>query len=225
MARKTLLRHASCPASNFSKTLKGACFFTQFSCSFLSVLLISNLLLTGGCNSTLDKQEYVRWIRDYNNNVHVRSSGSDFIFDVQYQPAEYVLLQRGIGDLPAEARVQELKKLEGVQYYTLVLSTAEGTDLVSYRVSNESERQKREYYFSYQFQQDITLEEGGKVLPCILYHFEKPRSQQGGRTFVLGFENNVKQAGEAKLVIRSSLVSSLPVKIKIVKSDIPNVDL
>lgn len=178
-----------------------------------------------GCDSKLDPKEYVSWVRDYQNNLHVRSSVSGFVFDLQYKPLEYILLQRGSQNSPGQTIQEELKKLDGLQYYTLTVSTTDKIDLVNYGVSSITEKQQKEYYLSYQFQNDITLEESGKVYPCVLYHFEKPSDPNGGRTLTLGFENPNTESKEAKVVINSELFSSLPVKIKVVKSNIPQVAL
>jgi hypothetical protein len=188
-------------------------------------LMLIMATMFAGCNSRLNREDYIRWVRDYGNNLHVQSSVSDYLFDLQYQPAEYVLLQRGIGNVSDADLLGELEKLSGIQYYTLSISTRDEADLVSYKSGSIAETQQKHYYLSYQFQNDITIEEDGKVLPCILYHFERPRGTRGGRTIVLGFENQNKNSEEAKMVIQSELFSSLPIRIKIAKSNIPKVTL
>lgn len=165
------------------------------------------------------------WVRDYKNGLHKNQLANEFVFDLQYQPAEYVLLLRGQNELDPVARMEALKEISSIQHYTLTLSTTSNTDLVEFGVQTLAEKQHKEYYFSYLFQNDISLEEDGKVLPCVLYHFEKHSDKNEGRTFVLGFENNNRAATEAKVTIRSEMLSSLPIKIKVLKSDIPNLDL
>lgn len=183
------------------------------------------LFLLAGCNSRLDRMQYIKWVRDYGNNLHVQSSVADYVFDLQYQPAEYVLLQRGIKNATNTELVEELKRLSDMQYYTLNISTRNEIDLVSYGSDDLVEKQQKQYYLSYQFQNDITIEEDGKVLPCVLYHFERPRGTEGGRTIVLGFKNSNKNSAEARIVIRSEWFNALPIKIKVSKSNIPQVAL
>jgi len=188
--------------------------------SHISLMFLLACFLVN-CDSELRRSDYIKWIQDYQNKIHVRSTISHFIVDLQYQPAEYVLLQRGIENYSGAARAVELKTLSGIQYYTLILSRKDGTDLVNYGVNDPVEKQERLYYFSYRFQDDITLEEDGKILPCVLYHSERPADPNGGRTFVLGFENQNANSALAKVVIRSDLFSTLPIKIEIAKSNIP----
>lgn len=76
----------------------------------ITVLFLISLLLLWGCNSKLSHEQYVKWIKDYDNKVHAKKMVSDFVFDVQHQPAEYVLLQRGIQNYPEHTRSQELKR-------------------------------------------------------------------------------------------------------------------
>jgi hypothetical protein len=183
-------------------------------------------IVFGGCNARLNREDYVKWVRDYRNDLHVQSLVGDYVFDLQYQPSAYVLLQRGISDIPEANRARELNKMSDIQHYILTISTRDGADLVSSGSGSEVETQQRQYYLSYEFQNDISIEEAdGKVLPCVLYHYERLRGAGGGRTIVLGFENPTKNSKEAKVVIRSDLFSALPIKIKVAKSNIPQVTL
>lgn len=167
----------------------------------------------------------MKWVTDYQNNLHVKASHADFIFDLQYQPAEYVLIQRGINNYNADSLLSEVNKLSDIQYYTLTISVKDNTDLISYGLNSVPEKQQRQYYFSYRFQDDIILEEDGKQLPCILYHAEKPITVNGGRVFVLGFENPNTKSVSSKLVITSDVFNTSPIKIDVAKSNIPHVDL
>lgn len=176
------------------------------------------------CDSRSDHERYIEWVRDYENGAHTRLGAGDFVFDLQYQPSEYVLLQRGMINLPEATEQEELQKVSGIQHYTLTVSV-HGGDLLTYHADNAIEKQQRQYYFSYRFQNDIVLEENGRELPCVLFHFEKSASAGKGRTFVLGFENPDDDADEANVVIRSEVFGASPIRIKISKTNIPQVDL
>jgi hypothetical protein len=190
----------------------------------LKVSFFFLLPFLAGCDSALNAEKYVAWVTDYDNHLHVQSASADYLFDLQYQPADYVLLQRRETTLPEAERNGALKKISDIQYYLLKISIRDQFDLVSYDAENAVEKQQREYYFSYTFQNDLSLEDDGKILPCVLYHFEKPANSDGGRNFVLGFENLNAQSSAARLVIRSDLFNSLPVKISVSKSNVPQLD-
>lgn len=189
--------------------------------------LVCGLLVSlFACSTKLDPKAYEAWIRDPENGLHVSKPVGDFSWDVQYTPSDYVWLQRSGGQSgePDEAARQEMAR---TQYYTLTIHLNDPSlDLLNFNVSNQEEKQRRLYYFSYQFQQDITLEQEGQSLPCVLYHFEKYSvNTSNSRTFVLGFENPKPDATEAKLVINSAQFGSLPVQIKVAKHSIPALQL
>jgi len=185
----------------------------------------SFLLLFCSCDSRLNKQSYIKWVTDYQNNLHVKSYHADLIFDLQYQPAAYVLIQRGIENYNPDSLLVEVEKLSDVQYYILTISTKDKVDLINYGLTDVAAKQQRQYYFSYRFQDNIALDDDGKILPCILYHAQKPTTADGGRVFVLGFENPNRNSVSAKIVITSDVLNASPVKIEIAKSNIPQVDL
>jgi hypothetical protein len=185
-------------------------FFNRFFFIFFCFLFES-------CQSKLNQEEYVKWITDYKNQLHVKKTFSDFIFDLQYQPSEYIWLQRA-NTYASLSELPKTKVLSGdIQYYILKIGTKQSTDLTGHNMVSITEKQHKEYYLSYRFQNDITLEDSDHVLPCVLYHSEGRTEGDGGRTFVLGFENPVKDSEEAKIVIRSELFSSLPIRIKVAK--------
>ena len=183
---------------------------SAISCFFLIAFFTS-------CNSALSSDAYVSWVKDYDNGLHVRKQFSEYNFDLQYLPSQYVMLQRQGAASVAQDDGTVL------QHYTLSVSLENNAaDLITYNISNSADRQRRLYYFSYEFQQDITLEESGKVLPCALYHFEKGSGVSNISTFVLAFENNGGASEEATLVINSAHFSALPIRIKVSKDNIPS---
>jgi hypothetical protein len=196
------------------------CFF------YITMVLCTGTLFTS-CSSNLNKEEYIDWVREYNNGLHTRTEFSEFVFDIQYQPAEYVLLMRNRNlDGEKDKNQESLQEISSLQYYTLTISTKNpNLDFINFKVQNASEKQRMLYYFSYQFQHDIHLMEDGQVWPCVLYHFERTPDLKNARTFVLGFENAGNTSGEVQLVIESDHFSSLPIKIRVSKNNIPTVKL
>lgn len=184
---------------------------------FIVCLLASTPILFS-CSGNLDRDEYIRWVQDVDNGLHTRKDFLDFTFDLQYQPTEYMLLQRGADRTDGNTADNQ----SYMQYYTLTISVKENAvDFINYNVSNDLERQQKLYYFSYQFQDDIWLEENGKKLPCVLFHFEKSAGFNNSRTFVLGFETPFEISDGAIFNIHTEHFSSFPVGIKISKKNIP----
>ncbi len=190
------------------------------------VHFVSPILLLGtitSCHGNLDKKEYVAWVRDYENGLHVKKQQIPYYFDLQYQPMPYMMLQRASSSSASEGQD---KSESAIQYYTLSIGLEDNSmDILRYQITNQAEKQQRLYYFSYQFQNDITLEENGKVFPCVLFHFESEATVNNARTFVLAFERSPTASKEATLIINSGTFGPIPVKIRVSKDHIPSLKL
>ena len=174
------------------------------------------------CTGPLNAKDYIAWVRDHDNGLRVTREANNFVFDLQYQPAEYVWLQRNKGDIKREEIRNDKLAMDELQYYTLTIGVKDNlADFVDYSVQSINEKQEKLYYLSYGFQQDIKLKENGRTLPCVLFHFERTLDLKPTRTFVLGFENSDETATEAKLIIDSDWLGSIPVKMKVSKENIP----
>ena len=190
----------------------------------LLTLILSGSLWVS-CHGSLDKEDYISWVRNYSNGLHVNQQVGEFAFDVQYQPSDYLWLQKMTTE-NSEKQQEKNAPSQEIQYYVLTVGlTSKNADFINYGVNDLPGKQRKLYYFSYQFQNDIKLEEGGRQVPCALYHFEKPVDLRGTRTFLLGFERPDKNAQESILIIESEQFGSLPVKIKMSKANIPNLKL
>ena len=190
-------------------------------------ILLATIVCLSGCTGALDPEDYVAWVRDYDNELHVREEYNDFVFDLQYTPSDYIWLQR-YGDIrvPQHEYEAQRKEIEQMQYYTLTISVkGSAKDLIDYLASDEKQKDHKMYYFAYGFQEDIKLHENGDQLPCALFHFEKPVQFNNACTFVLGFENPRNTQAEARLMISSSQFSAAPIEIKISKEQIPVLSL
>lgn len=164
-------------------------------------------LLFTCCTGQLERDAYISWVKDYENGLHVRKSVDEFIFDVQFQPLDFIKISNSASAID-----------DSLQYYTLTVRVNDDhSDILDYKVKSAAEKQQRAYYFSYHFQNDIHLEEEGHQLFPVLFHFEQSISPDNSKTFLLAFENK-HASEEVKLVIESPMFGSLPVKMKILKS-------
>lgn len=177
-------------------------------------------LLLSSCKEKLDRSAFINWVHDYKNGLHVKKSVSEFVFDLQYKPAEYIALMSTTPTVSTDPTLE---------YYTLNISLKDpSVDFINHNVNNSDEKQKKVYYFSYLFQDDIFLEEAGGRMPCVLFHFEQSDLKKS-QTFVLGFEKPKSAidgpGDETRLVIESPYFTSLPIKIKISKASIPELKI
>lgn len=182
---------------------------------FLATIIVTS----SGCNLSLPPKEYKAWLQDPDNGLHVTEPHGEFIFDIQYKPEDLLRLER------AAATTVKSEEAPAMQFYTLKIACKDSSvDIVKYKVAGQADYQQRLYYFSYIFQNDISLEENGTRYPCVLFHFENT-DLNGYRTFTLGFDTAGKNSDESTIVIESPQFGSLPVKIEIEKDNIPTLKI
>lgn len=174
--------------------------------------MLFSLVSCLSCTQSSRSMRYINWVQDFENGLHVKEITNEFIFDLQYLPSEYLRLMKN------ESIDSYHESLNGFQQYQLSITLKDNSNLLTYRCHNEEDIQNKLYYFSYRFQNDIHLEENGKEIPCVLYHFERSLDLANSRTFLLGFENPDSLSTEAQLVIQSDQFSEKPIKIKISKN-------
>lgn len=185
---------------------------------FMLLLMILNPLLITSCVKEVDSKEYISWVKDFENGLHVIKESNGIIFDLQYQPNDYVfLMSKENGD------GQMLEHDKQIHHFVLNIN------LSNHDASDNSPQaetyQEMIYYFSYLFQNDLKLEESEVILPCIMFHFEKAQSKADRMTFILGFESRVADAKQLKLMLNSKYFGSLPINMEIVKKNIPSLKI
>ena len=189
-------------------------------------ILFMIVQLMSSCSNSLDSKEYIRYVQSEKNGMHPVKLQNNIKAEVQYQPVEYVALLRYGKDITPEQLDEVRKENDQMQVYTLTLSYLNNkADFINAGISNNQEKQRKLYYFSYSFQDHISLLEDGKELPCVLYHFEKNADLVTSRTFVLGFENSTQVPPAATLILRSPWLDEQPIEITISKTKIPSLKI
>lgn len=192
---------------------------------YSNYLLVISVVWWVACQNDLSKTDYINWVQDYENKLHAHKKVGDYFFDLQYQPPEYLQLLRQ-NSSEATDKSTSSTVADDLQYYKLEIGMSDGaTDFVNYGIERIADKQKKIYYLSYTFQNDIYLKEAEETLPCVLFHFERSIDLKSSRTFVLAFENKFKGNQQAQLIIDSPLFGGVPIKIKVSKMNIPNFEV
>jgi hypothetical protein len=155
------------------------------------------------CNEKhLSPKEYSAWVKDYKNGLHKKKIIDDLTFDAQYKPVDFILLKEGIlsDSKQGEERKKELKDFYS---FNLNISDREG-DFIKGNVSSEEELNRRQYYFSFSFRNDIYLMEGENKIPCTLFHYERSYDLKAAKTFVLGFKKEIANSEKDKTLVIDS---------------------
>ena len=166
---------------------------------------------------------YLSHIKSVDSGMLKEKKLGGFVFHLQKEPIPYKFLIHHKQDNFSHMELEEyLKDMGGMQYYTLKIGVENSNEnILMYQLQSELDYQNRLGYFSFAFEQDIYLEENGKILPCSLFHFERMYDLTPMRTFVLGFEQNPNNENEDKtIVIDSEFFGVGKVKLNIKGSDI-----
>jgi hypothetical protein len=182
------------------------------------------LVFLGACRpSALPEDKYLNWMKDQKNGCHKVKKVGDISLEVQYKPTDFVMAEEIDGRmLSAQEYSNRKKEIDGLQYFDLRIKDNSG--LIEGETGSKQEMNERLYYFSYEFENDLTLIDGNDTLPCVLYHFERTYNLKNTRNFVIGFEKkNRKEMEDKCLVIDSRALGLGIVKIKIDKEALENI--
>lgn len=190
--------------------------------SYNGIYMLFLATLMACCNRPLERDAYISWVTSERSGLRDILTNGDYFFDVQYQPAEMVYLQRySESNASEEERDAALAEISTLQYYTLTVGMIDNSvDFIQSGTSGPEERQAKIYYFSYPFQEDIALIEGGEKRSPVLFHFERSMDMKNRRTFVMGFEKPIDGEGETSFIIDSHFFGPESIVLTINKQDI-----
>ncbi len=170
----------------------------------------------------LTAAEYVTWIEQEENGLHMTKKIGEYVFDLQYKPAEYVVLKENM-ILPAssEEMKSETANYSDMQYFTLRIKGENGQDPLT-DVADLDTYTSRLVYFTGAMQHDLKLVAGADTLPCMLFHYEPTSGIDGRLTFLIGFPGTSPETDRTFLMEGHELNTG-PICITIDKSSINNI--
>lgn len=156
-----------------------------------SLLFIILLFFIVSCSKKeLDPIKYIQWVENEQNGLSIDKEIGDLIFNVQYQPLDYVILrQNQKTSIDSESYKKIKGEVEGLLYFNFSISTIKDQKSpLYYNISAAEEYQYRVSYFSFEVSNDFKLVIANDSLPCVLHHFERTYNIIPKVTFVLAFE-------------------------------------
>lgn len=187
------------------------------------LLLICFFIFLGCKKESMVPLEYVTYVKSEVSGMYKEKVVGEYVFQLQKEPIPFKVLNLLRKEQVTKEEFAEYAEgMEGMQYYIMKIGV-EGSQesILKFNLESEIDYQNRLSYFSFGFQQHIYLEEGNKIVPCTLFHFERMYDLTPFRTFVLGFEQTGEREFEDKtVVIDSDFFQTGKVKIKIAGSDI-----
>lgn len=177
--------------------------------------------------SSLAPVEYMAWVKDTANGLHVRKCYGEICYAVQYKPTSYVALQELKNPMPTSAELQAAEaQYVDLEYFTLSLTIPSITgEVLKVNVADHNEYSQRLLYLNTVVQQDLALVVSSDTLPCVLHHFERgydvspacnlllafPKSEENGKDKTLLFNDRMFGQRVVQLPISGTSLQRLPV--------------
>ncbi len=183
-------------------------------------LLLLSITFFGCGEKTLEPKEYVQWVNDPENGLSILKQEGDYKFLLQYQPVSYMVVNElQLEEITEKQLKENAEAKEGMQYFTLKLSTSQNQPVFSGNWISDSLTN----YVNYKIQKDFyLLEDYSDTIPCKLFHFENTNGMTPFDTFVLGFESNTESVGDKKILFNANAIGLKWVEMKIDSLSIKN---
>ncbi len=140
----------------------------------------------------LSEKEFIEWVEDEDNGLTMVKEFDDFIFTLQYRPAEYIVAKECISKDCSPEEIQTRKsELEELYHFNLKI-TAKDTkeEMLKKNISSPEEYFGRIEYFTSHAENDLKLYTSTDTIDCGLYHFERSYNMAPFSNMVVGFERD-----------------------------------
>jgi len=162
--------------------------------------------------------EYVHWVEDAHNGLRVKKQQGSFIYELQYQPLEYlVALQERKEELEKSVLEKEIEERDGFEYFTLKISTIRGKGLSS---DEKIIIANKEWYFLSGMQKDITMLCGDDTIKCAMLHVELSNNFIPYDQCLLAFEKPKNSGKDIRVIFRTDQYEKGCVELNIKRKSI-----
>jgi len=171
--------------------------------------IILIFILTGCGKKSLLPIDYISWIRDSENGLYQEKNIEKFIYSVQYEPIEYLVLIENKDSLENGEKYFKEKVAErtGLQYYLFNIKLNNSTaNILKEELQDEAEYYKRIQYLLSEAQFDFKMIEGKDTLQCELYHFEQTYGLTPFISIVLAFKTTNSQNFEGNYAANKTFI-------------------
>lgn len=195
----------------------------------LSPLLVILFFLVSACGKQhLAPDEYMKWVEDESNGLRVKRTFSDYVFTLQYRPADYMVAQEmRSGAVPAGKRTQRSKELEQSLHFNFIIGTP-GNDISPFKANTGPDGYfERINHFLNDGASDFTLRSGNDTFDCTLCHAEQTYGLAPENILVLAFEprsgKEIVLKDDLLLVYEDKVLGTGMVKMKIEKDKLDKI--
>lgn len=195
----------------------------------IKIVWLVSAIFFYSCNSVkkVDPIEYIKWVEDENNGLKRTKEIGDYVFELQYQPIDYMAL-REVNDINNvnRAEMDSIKKqLEALDYYKLkIKSSGDAANPLSTGLGSNDEYYYRLEYFANEVKTDLSLVNGNDTFYCVLHHFEYNHNIVPYHTILIGFENiRTKEIENRTFIYDDNIFGVGNIKFTFDKTDLKNI--
>lgn len=177
------------------------------------------LLFTSCSNKQLSPEAYIRWINKNKGLVSCSKEIEGIIFDVQYQPAEFMVLHefKQHETINPELFRKRLAERKDMERYVINISLAtKDYYILKYELKGPSDYSERINYYSFRVDKDLYLIREDDTVSCLIHHFERSYGVTPGITITAGFPAAERERiTERTLVLQDRVFNRGRVNIKL----------
>lgn len=194
----------------------------------LLYLLMVVLFGFSACRQSLSPSEYISWTENSDELITSREM-DNVVFEFRMKPADYIICKESKGrPLNVDSVNARLSELTDMVYFNLKIYPKDGhADLLRKDAPDVALYQKRIYYYSFTFQNDISLISEKDTLPCLLFHYIHDHGLSPEMDFTMAFERP-KEGADFQIVIDDAVMNTGKLTFPFdasVLTDLPELDL
>jgi hypothetical protein len=192
-----------------------------------SLLFLVSIFVLFSCTpSELTRDEYIKFIEDESNGLKVSEAIGEFVFIVQYKPADYMaLLEQRTAEIDKVQFLKTKEELSNLEQFNITIESKSGkAEMLKTDIRNDQEYFRRIEYFTMEAEKDFKLITGYDTVSCGLYHFERSYDITPYSKIVLGFEKKISESKEDRLIsFNESILGIGNINFRIKNKDIKNI--
>lgn len=187
------------------------------------ILSLVVILFSCSTSDSLDGKSYLSFIKNPENGLINKKEFKGIIYEAQFKPYEYIVLnEQKKYNLSKEIVEDRKKKLEGMVYYNLRISSTNQTDILAKNITEKQSYVQRINYLSYDFQSAIQLQTDKETINCGLYHFVHQQGITPYVDMVIGFPIKSEPITQT-LIIDDQVFGNGTIKFHIDKKNIEEI--
>lgn len=194
--------------------------------AFNYIAILFFILLSGCAVHELAPADYMQWVKDEENGLHVSKRMGDHIFSLQYKPSEFEALLHMKNNEVSRLRLnQATASMNELQYYTFCISSPGKKDPAASAAVDDADYNQRLNYLMFDMQNDFMLIDGKDTLTCAFYHYERNFNVSPDNNILLGFEqvNTSNQIQDKTILYDDHLLETGAVLLTIKAEDLKSV--